>query len=151
MKKTLIISFALLSFTTTFAQLTAKITLKEPLEGICNYANIYSLMSYQEGQIEAEPNLSEKQIEQNLNDSLKFLKNFPKFKGKGYVTVIINCKGVPLRVKAKMFKERNEELEVELTQYFKTLTDWKPGTYYKRSVDSDRSYSFSVKKGVISF
>lgn len=151
MKKIITLSFALILSSTAFSQMTAKVTLKEPLEGICDNDNIYSLMSYQEGQVEAKLSLSEAQIEQKLNKSLNFLKENPKFKGKGFVTIIINCKGEPLRVKAQLFKKRNKELEEELITYFKTLKEWKPGTYYNETVDSDRSFSFSIKKGKITF
>lgn len=151
MKNILTIVLILFTYLNGFSQLTAKIKLKEPLEGICDHDNIYSLMAYQKGQIEPEPNISEEKILLDLNNSIDFLKKHPKFKGKGFVSIIINCEGVPLRVKAKIFKKRNPEIEKELIEYFKLIKKWKPGTYYNKIVDSDRTYSFKIKKGSISF
>jgi hypothetical protein len=75
------------------------------------------------------------------------LDNNPKFKGKGFVSIITNCKGELLSVSAQFFKKRNPAFEKELVEYFKLIELWKPGTYYKKEVDSGRTYSFKVKKG----
>ena len=149
MKQFLTFTFIFILFSSCLSQMTAKVQLKEPIEGICDNDNIYSLMDFQEGQIEAEPNLSEGQIEKELNNSIKFLDKYPKYKGKGIVSIFINCKGESLKVTSQVLKKRNTELENELIEYFKLITKWKPGTYYKKTVDSDRTYSFKIKKGLL--
>jgi hypothetical protein len=47
MKNGLLLLLLLLLNLTSFSQLVAKIHLKEPIEGVCDNENIYSLMSYQ--------------------------------------------------------------------------------------------------------
>ena len=75
----------------TYSQLVAKVELKEKIEGICDYDEIYYLMQ-DENQLKALPPISKDEIYKKLNN-LNFIKENPKFKSKGTVSLMINCKG----------------------------------------------------------
>ena len=127
-------------------QFVAKMEIKEPIEGICDINNVYALFPMFEGQKEALCPVSEKEILKRLNDQVQFIKDKPKYKDKGMIGLIINCKGELIH--SKMDNEtKSQELDRQIEQVFSSLGEWKAGKLNGKSVDSSKLFSFIIKKG----
>jgi len=122
---------------------------KEPIEGICNEKEVYALLPF-DGQEKAICPISENDILKRLNSEIQFLKDNPKFKGKGMIGLIINCKGEVVQCKMDN-KTKSTELDKQIEEVFNTLGEWKAGKLNKKKVDSSVLYSFKIKKGKITF
>jgi hypothetical protein len=129
---------------TSHAQLVAREEMKVKIEGICDNENVYVLYNGWDGQVEAKCSLSKDSI-QNLLNKVDFLKNNPNFKGKGMASVYINCKGEPIGW--KISGNTNSELDKQLLEVFKSLTEWSVGKLNKINVDSVQLISYKIKKG----
>lgn len=150
MKKTiltLIIGFIGL---TASAQFVAKMEVKEDIPGICDKNEVYALFPSFEGQDQAICPISKEEILKRLNTEVKFLKDNPKYKDKGMMGLVINCKGEVVQCKMDN-KTKNGELDKQIEAVFNSLGDWKAGKLNGKNVDSSRLFSFKIKKGVISF
>lgn len=148
-KKIVGITFLLLSFIHITSQTVITITIKDPPPGLCDVNSIYSLYAPFGNQVEAKSSSAKSEIQNLLNSKLKILKEDLKYKDKGTVTLLINCKGEVLRCTCKTHK-KNEKMERELSSFFNTLSGWTAGTYHKKAVDSELCYTFKIKKGAIS-
>jgi hypothetical protein len=148
--KTLIISTLLLLSSFTYsAQFVAELQLEEPVEGICNMKHVYSLFPSFEGQEEAIPLISEEQVLKRLNE-IVFLQEHPRYKSKGTVSLLINCKGEVVLCEMDT-KTKSKVLDNEIVSVFNALGKWKAGKLDGNDVDSARLYSFKIKNGVVSF
>ncbi|MDH5597549.1 MAG: hypothetical protein OEY34_00405 [Cyclobacteriaceae bacterium] len=143
----LIISLSSLS---GFAQFVAKMEIEEPIEGLCNEEEVYSLFPMFGGQDEAVCPLSDKQLLERLNAEVQFLKDHPKYSDKGMIGIIINCKGEIVQCKMDN-KTKDPELDKQIEEVFRSLGDWKAGKLNGKEVDSSKLYSFKIKKGIITF
>ena len=143
--KYLIILFLLIS-TNSFSQFVAKMEVKEPIEGLCNSKDVYALLPMLQGQEEVICPITKDEILKRLNEEVSFLKNNPKFSGKGMIGLIINCKGQLLQCKMDN-KTKSEELDKQIEEVFKTLGEWKAGKLDGKEVDSSKLFSFKIKKG----
>ena len=85
-----------------------------------------------------------------LNAEVKFLKSNPKFKGKGIVGIIINCKGKVVQCRMDN-KTKSKELDDQIVAVFNSFGEWKAGTLNGKEVDSSELFSFKIKKGQIVF
>lgn len=151
MKKTIYTALLSLVGLNLNAQFVATVEIKEPIEGICNDKEVYALFPMLDGQVEAVCPLTDDEIVKRLNAEVQFLKDNPKFKGEGMVSVMINCKGEVVQCKIDN-ETSSSELDEQIVAVFKTINEgWKAGKLNKKSVDSMLLYSFTVKKGVISF
>lgn len=130
------------------AQFVATMEVKEHIEGVCNEKQVYALLPMLKGQEEAPCPLTNAQIEQRLNQEVTFLKEHPKYKDKGMVNIIINCKGEVVKCEMDN-KTKSEELDKQIVAVFNSLGQWKPGKLNGNEVDSSRLWSFEVKKGKI--
>lgn len=146
MKSIIAFVLILLSTTSIQAQLIAKVQLKEKVVGICDHDNIYSLFNHWDGQVEPKCSISKEEMQEELN-KIQYLKDHPKFKGKGMIGMYVNCKGevVGWRISIKL----NEDIDAELLKVFKTFNEWTAGTLNGKSVDSDELFSYKIKKGVL--
>ena len=131
------------------AQFVAKMEVKEPIEGICNEKEVYALLPF-DGQEKAICPVSENDILKRLNSEVQFLKDNPKFKGKGMIGLIINCKGEVVQCKMDN-KTKSAELDKQIEEVFNSLGEWKAGQLNGKKVDSSVLYSFKIKKGKITF
>jgi len=131
------------------AQFVAKMEVKEPIEGICNEKEVYALLPF-DGQEKAICPVSENDILKRLNSEIQFLKDNPKFKGKGMIGLIINCKGEVVQCKMDN-KTKSAELDKQIEEVFNSLGEWKAGKLNGKKVDSSVLYSFKIKKGKITF
>lgn len=150
MKKTiltLIIGFIGLSAS---AQFVAIMEIKEDIPGICDSNEVYALFPSFKGQEEAICPVSKEEILKRLNAEVQFIKDNPKFKGKGMIGLIINCKGEVVQCKMDN-KTESAELDKQIEEVFNSLGDWKAGKLNGRNVDSSKLYGFKIKKGKITF
>tara|TARA_Y100000589_G_scaffold246893_1_gene234764 strand:+ start:85289 stop:85741 length:453 start_codon:yes stop_codon:yes gene_type:complete len=131
------------------AQIIAKVELKEPIEGLCNYQKVYAILPMMEKQKEAVPPVSKEKILQKLNE-VKFLKENPKHKGKGTIKLFINCKGEVVEYEITG-KTKSKELDDQFVEVFKSLGIWTPAVFYDKKVDSIILLSFRIKKGKVSW
>lgn len=132
------------------AQFVAKLQLTEDVPGICDKENVYALFPSFEGQVEAVCPMTDDQIVQKLNAEVAFLKENPKYKDKGMMGLLINCNGEVVQCKMDN-KTKNPELDKQIEAVFNSLGEWKAGTYNGKEVDTSLLYSFTIKKGVLTF
>lgn len=150
MRKLPLIVLLLISWNLTFGQFVAKMKVEEPIEGVCNNNEVYALFPMLDGQEEAICSVGKDEILKRLNTEVKYLKDNLKYKDKGMIGLIINCKGE--LVKCEMDNEtKSPELDKQIEEVFKTLGEWKAGKLNGREVDSSRLFSFKIKKGVFTF
>lgn len=127
------------------AQFVAKAEVKEKLDGLCDKDNVYALLPF-DGQVEASCGLTDEEILDKLNAEVQYIKDNPKFKFKGMVELIINCKGEVLLYKMDN-KTSDPVLDEQILAVFKQLVNWKAGTLDGKAVDSIVLFSFEIKKG----
>ncbi|NOQ75035.1 MAG: hypothetical protein GQ574_23685 [Crocinitomix sp.] len=144
---TLLIAFAGL---TASAQFVAKLEMKEAIPGICDKNEVYALFPSLDGQEEAVCPITKEEILKRLNSECQFLKDNPKYKDKGMIGLIINCEGEVIQ--CKMDNEtKTPELDRQIEAVFNSLGEWKAGKLNGNQVDSSMLFSFTIKKGKISF
>ncbi len=144
MKTLLITVLILMSSFTTQAQLITKVQMKEKVEGICDHDNVYALFNGFDGQVEPKCSVSKEEMQEQLN-KVQFLKDNPKFKGKGMIGVYINCHGQAIgwRISVKT----DQELDQQLLKVFQTYQNWTVGTLNGKNVDCSELISYEIKKG----
>ena len=150
MKKSIFILLLIAFRINASAQFVARLQLKDSIAGICDMANVYALFPGFGGQVEAHCPVSKEDILNRLNTEVTYLKANPKFKGKGMIGIIINCKGKVVQCKMDN-TTGNTELDAQIEAVFNSLGEWKAGKLNDLEVDSSRLFSFKIKKGVISF
>ena len=133
---------------TASAQFVAKVQIKEPIDGLCNYKEVYSLFPMFGDQKEAICPVSDEEILRRLDSAVVFLKDNPKFSGKGMVSIMISCKGDMVKCEIDN-KTKDAGLDSQIVAVFASLGDWKAGKLNGSPVDSMRLYSFEIKKGKI--
>jgi len=147
----------ILVFITTFsiglsasAQFVAKMEVKEDIPGICDKNEVYALFPMFDGQEEAVCPITKDQILKRLNTEIQFLKDNPKYKDKGMIGLVINCKGEVVKCKMDN-KTKSSELDKQIENVYNSLGEWKAGKLNGKEVDSSKLYSFKIKKGIITF
>lgn len=150
MKKLIFGVFISLISISASAQFVAKMEVKEPIEGICDANEVYALFPMMDGQDEAICPVSKEEILKRLNAEVQFLKDNPKYKDKGMIGLIINCKGEVVQCKMDN-KTKSPELDKQIEAVFNSLGDWKAGKLNRKKVDSSKLYSFKIQKGEIVF
>src|SRR5690242_7509834 len=93
MRISLLLFFTLTTYLTVSAQFVAKMEIKEPIAGLCSKHDVYALIPGLKGQVPAECNLTDEQINDRLNGEVQFLKDNPDYNDKGMIGLIINCEG----------------------------------------------------------
>lgn len=134
------------------AQLVATIEITEDIPGICSKEHVYALIPSLKGQVEATNITNDEIILKRLNSEVKFLKNNLKYKEKGSIQLIINCKGALVRFEMHTKnKKQSIELVKEMEVVFKSLGVWKAGKLDKEDVDSVLNHNYTIVNGVIIF
>lgn len=146
--KTLLI-FLSISFLTLSvnAQMVGRMQVKTKIEGICNEKNVYVFLG-QEGQTEATPSVSKKDIQDRLNKEVTFLKDSLNYNDKGMVNIIVNCKGEMVQCEIDN-KTRHPELDQQIVNTFKGLGNWTAAELRGRRVDNATLWSFNIVNGKI--
>lgn len=150
MKQIVLGFFFLLTATTTFSQLLATVEMKEQVEGICNPNAIYVLFPMFGDQVEAKCEVSKEEIARRINSEIPLLNNNPKFKGKGSISVYVNCEGEMVFCSIEK-KKKTQEVYEQIENVFITLGEWVAGTLNGDKVDSSRLFGFTIKKGTFAF
>ena len=150
MKKTILVLMTTFCAMTASAQFVAKMEVKEDIPGICDKNEVYALFPSFKGQDEAVCPMTNDEILQKLNSEIVFLKDNPKYKGKGMIGLVINCKGEVVQCKMDN-KTKNPELDKQIEAVFNSLGSWKAGKLNGKEVDSSRLFSFKIKNGKFYF
>jgi len=150
MKKTTAALLALIFCIITQAQFVAKVEVKEPIPGLCNDKEVYTMFPTFKGQEEAKCPVSKDEILTRLNNEVQFLKDNPKHDDKGMIGLFINCKGEVVKCKIDN-KTKDPELDKQIEAVFNSLGEWKAGKLSGKEVDSYRLFSFKIKNGKIIF
>lgn len=126
-----------------------RVMLRKKVEGMCTPAkDVFELYNGNEGEVEPICSVSKEELIELLNNELSFLKNNPDFKGRGMVSVLINCEGKAIGWAEVVTK--NKELNQEiLTFLIKQNFDWEPGYFKDEAIDSLYSFSYQVVRGVL--
>ncbi|MFL5766004.1 MAG: hypothetical protein ACJ77K_18815 [Bacteroidia bacterium] len=146
MKKIILIVSLALAGLTASAQLVAKMEVKEDIPGLCDKNEVYALIPSFKGQVEAACPVTKEEIQKRLNAEVAFLKDKPKYKDKGMIGLIVNCKGELIQCKMDN-KTQNPELDQQIEAVFNSLGSWKAGSLNGKLVDSSILYSFKIKNG----
>lgn len=143
--------FLILMVTTSFAhaQFVAKVEIKEPVKGLCNDKEVYTLFPMFGDQKEAVCPVTNEEIQRRLDSAVTFLNDNPKYKDKGMVSIMINCKGEVVKCEMDN-KTKDSTLDAQIVAVFAVLGQWKAGMLNGKPVDSMRLFSFEIKKGKIS-
>jgi hypothetical protein len=150
MKKTSLILLTTLWGLTASAQFVAKMEVKEDIPGICDKNEVYALFPSFKGQEEAVCPVTKEEILQKLNSEVTFLKDNPKYKDKGMIGLVINCKGEVVKCKMDN-KTKSPELDKQIEVVFNSLGSWKAGKLNGKEVDTSRLFSFKIKDGKFTF
>ena len=148
MKTILVFTISIFLLANLNAQFVAKVEVKEPIQGLCNDKEVYSLFPMFDGQKQAVCPTSEEEITKRLDSAVTFLKDNPKFKDKGMVGMWINCKGEVVKCEMDN-KTKDSTLDSQIVAVFSVLGKWEAGLLNGKPVDSMRLYSFEIKKGKI--
>ncbi|MFI5204948.1 MAG: hypothetical protein ACHQF2_10670, partial [Flavobacteriales bacterium] len=132
------------------AQFVAKLEVIEDIPGICDKNEVYAMFPSFKGQEEAVCPITKDEILKRLNEEVTFLKDNPKYKDKGMMGLIINCKGEVVQCKMDN-KTKSAELDKQIEAVFNSLGIWKAGKLDGKEVDTSRLFSFSIKKGKFTF
>lgn len=130
------------------SQMVARAEIKDKIDGICDIKNVYTLLPMFGDQVEAVCSVPDSTIEGKLNREVAFLKDKPKYKDKGMVSIIINCKGEVVQCKIDN-ETKSPVLDDQIVNVFKTLTSWRAGKLNGKDVDTIRLWSFEIKSGKI--
>jgi len=150
MKKTILILLTSVFGLTASAQFVAKMEVKEDIPGICDKNEVYVLFPSFNGQEEAVCPVTKDEILQKLNSEVSFLKDKPKYKDKGMIGLVINCKGEVVKCKMDN-KTKSIELDKQIEAVFNSFGTWKTGKLNGKEVDTSRLFSFNIKNGKFTF
>jgi hypothetical protein len=147
------LSFAM----TAFGQIDGKqiaMTMKvnEDITGLCDKTKVYSLYMMKQfpgsNATEGSYPMSDIELLKVLNERVTFLKENPKYNGKFSMRVIINCKGELVSCDLED-KTKNNDLDNQILEIFKSLGGWGAGTFNGELVDSTKPFYFRIKGGEI--
>ena len=125
-----------------------RVILRKAVPGMCVPAK-QVIEPYGGNPDEVEPKCSveKEELTELLNSDLQFLKNNPEFKGRGMISVIINCEGKVVGW-AEAVKSRNGDLNEEILAFLiKQDFEWEAGKYKDEPIDSVYSFSYQIIRG----
>jgi hypothetical protein len=129
-------------------QRVAIVDIKTPLPGACDSTKVYALYNKYEGQEQAIPPISLKEIEARLNKEVKYIKDHPDYKRTVGIECIINCKGELIRCTAYRRKYA-PELSEQLITVFSSLKKWTPAKLNGVVTDCAEDFRIEIKNGII--
>jgi len=133
-------------------QFVAKLEVVEPIDGLCDVTEVYVLFPSFEGQKEADCPVTNEEILRRLNSEVQYLKDHPKLKDKGMIGLIIDCNGEVIKCEIDAsYGTSSKELDAQIEAVFNSLGNWMSGKLDGKDVDSSLMFSFTIKKGIISF
>ncbi|MCU0422158.1 MAG: hypothetical protein MUC81_05040 [Bacteroidia bacterium] len=127
--------------------MVARMQVKSPIDGVCDNNNVIVILPIPgNAQQKALPPITFQELANLLNEKLSFLKDNPTYTAKGYINVIINCKGEMVQCLANS-KDLDEKLNKELETLIGEFKQWKPATVQNKIVDSMQLISIEVNQG----
>jgi len=118
-------------------------------DNVCKPNTVYFLTGLN-AEVRAKPIESIEVIQKRLNETVSFAKANPSFEGKPAIQFAVNCKGEVGGGFHVVTKSGNEELDKELMEFFKTVTEWNAGKISKKkTVDSWYMWRLEIKDGNI--
>lgn len=142
--------FSQSAFTQTPPETNPKrVQLKKAAPGMCTPSK-QVIEPYGGNPDEKEPKCSvnKEELTELLNNELAFLKNHPDFKGRGMVSVLINCEGKAIGWADVV--DKNKVLNQEILAFLiKQDFEWEPGYYKDEAIDCIFSFSYQVVRGVL--
>ena len=152
MRRTLYLLLACLFSYGVQGQFVAKLEVVKHIDGLCDVNEVYVLFPSFKGQEEADCPITDEKILVRLNSEVQYLKDHPKHKDKGMIGLIINCNGQVIQCKIDANNgTMSKELDAQIEAVFNSLGAWASGKLEGKNVDSSLMFSFTIKKGVISF
>lgn len=149
MKKIILITLISLVTLGASAQLEARVEMTENIEGVCDLQNVYALFPMFGDQVEAVCPITKEELLKRISE-LQFIKDNPKFKYKGSINVIINCKGEVVDCKIEK-DSKNPEFNKQISELISSLGNWEAGKLNKKEVDSSKFLYIKIKKGKVTF
>jgi hypothetical protein len=114
-------------------------------QNICKPNNIYFLIERKPRPIEPIDS-----IEIKLNKIVLFAKSNPTFEATTSIQFAVNCNGEIGGGFHVVIESGNKDLDNELIEFFKTVTNWKAGRKNKKkTVDSWYMWRLKIKNGYI--
>lgn len=147
MKNLTALCLALLISLMGHSQLIVTVQLEEPVAGMCG-ETMYALFSGFDHQQQPTCHQSKSQLVSLMNEQIEYLKTNPKAKGKGVMSIFINCRGEKIQVSSGL-KDKNSELSKQIESFLRENGEWTPGIYNGQKVDCSELISIKIKKGVI--
>lgn len=148
MKPILPLLLFLLIHANSYGQFVAKMQVKEDIPGVCDKNEVYALFPSMEGQDEAICPLTDDELLEKLNTEIQFLKDNPKHKDKGMLSILINCEGKIVQCKLDgNGTTKSKELDQQIVDVFESTGPWEPGKLNGKNVDSNQLITFKIKKG----
>ncbi len=125
-----------------------RVQLKKVVPEMCVPSKqVFELYNGNPDEIEPKCSITKEELIELLNSDLEFLKNNPEFKGRGMISVIINCDGKVIGW-AEVVKSRNDELNKEILAYLVLKNfEWEAGQYKEEHIDSVYSFSYQIVRG----
>ncbi|WP_294670668.1 hypothetical protein [uncultured Fluviicola sp.] len=139
---------ALYSQSQTMDQDPKRVTLKKVVPGMCVPSKqVLELYGGNPDEVEPKCMIDKEELTERLNSDLSFLKNHPEFKGRGMISIVINCEGKVIGW-SEVVKSKNRELNDEILAYLmKQDFEWEAGKYKEEKIDSIYSFSYQIVRG----
>lgn len=113
-------------------------------ENACKPKQVYFLITDRAKPVEAIDS-----IEIRLNHSIDFAKENKHFTSEAALQMVVNCKGENGGGVHIVTSSGSEELDKQLTEFFKTVKSWKAGKIKKKQVDSWYMWRIEISNGFI--
>lgn len=132
----------------TIDQGPKRVTLKKAIPGMCIPSKqVLELYGGNPDEVEPKCMLDKEELSIRLNADLSFLKTHPEFKGRGMISIVINCEGKVIGW-SEVVKSKNGELNDEILAYLmKQDLEWEAGKYKEEKIDSVYSFSYQIVRG----
>lgn len=139
---------ALYSESQTMDEAPKRVTLKKVVSGMCVPSKqVLELYGGNPDEVEPKCIIDKEELTERLNSDLSFLKNHPEFKGRGMISIVINCEGKVIGW-SEVVKSKNRELNDEILAYLmKQDFEWEAGKYKEEKIDSIYSFSYQIVRG----
>ena len=120
----------------------------DTIEGLCDTISTLPQLAYFLGLAPESP-VSINAVQARFNANCSYLKDNPKTKGEGYISLYVNCEGELLGLEMGEKKKIAPELEKQMLDVVRNLGEWKPLEGETEKQDGFYMYRFRIKKGIV--
>ena len=129
--------------------MVAVVQMDEPIKGICNNSQVYSILPFPgNGQEKAKAPFTKEELTTKLNAEVTYYKDSTNYTDKGMVGIYVNCEGKMVQCKIDN-KTRHSELDEQIVKVFSQMKTWVAGSIHGKPVDTIVLYSFDIVNGII--